>query len=429
MSDGNNATRTQVVYVTTSVTLHDGTLIENLYLPAIGQCMLAVFRIGEVQTVKEYRDQASGIVYRPKCNDMIKHGRLLLPSEAKLMEIDPVALMKEVNRFIMSFVDLDPVFGMITARYVLMSWVYDDFETIPYLRIVGPFGVGKTRFLNVIAAVAHHTLRMGSGITPPGIFHLIDKHPGATLIIDEANFEGMTKNNPFVQILNGGNNRMGCTTRCIGQAFDARSYPTFGPKIIGANSFYEDGGLESRIITGNAFQSSRHDLPDELPPYFRWPEAEALRNKLLAFRLAYHDRVKNNPKPDMPDDFSPRLREIVGPLFRTTGEKSIQPDVLGFLKNVNYQQAVSNAQTEEAYAVNILDEKKKLGERSMPVGALSKELYDRHGVALTPRKVGGLVRTLGIPVKARSSSGISIDLTSPKIEELAKRYRLPDKLN
>lgn len=429
MRSQKNANKDKIVFVSTGAILPDGTILENLHDKNLQECKLAVMRNGALTIVNEYRDAITGTVYRPKFDDVINRNLLMLPSEARLAKIDGLQLVEKARRFLHRNVDLHPAFEQLAARYMVMSSVFDAFETIPYMRVLGPYGMGKSRCINVMGAGMHHSLRLGTGITPAGTFRMLAKYPGASLLFDEANFDNMTRSNPFVQILNGGYCRTGYTIRCNGQSFEPQFYPTFGPKLLAGNSVYEDPGLESRILTGNAILSVRDDLPDSLPPYSNWPEAEELRNDLLAYRLGNLGLVAKNPRPAMPEDFKPRFREVVAPLFQATGETVIPSDVLDFLENINYQQTASNAQTEEAYVVYILAETRKLDQLSMPVGFLAKELNDRHGLTLTARKVGGIVRTLGIPMKARSSMGISIDLTSPKIEELAKRYRLPDKLN
>jgi len=40
-------------------------------------------------------------------------------------------------------VDLSPAFEKVATHYVLLSWVYDAFNELPYLRLRGDYGSGK----------------------------------------------------------------------------------------------------------------------------------------------------------------------------------------------------------------------------------------------------------------------------------------------
>lgn len=41
------------------------------------------------------------------------------------------------------YVDLSPAFEEVSSVYVLFSWLYDDFDALPYLRVRGDYGSGK----------------------------------------------------------------------------------------------------------------------------------------------------------------------------------------------------------------------------------------------------------------------------------------------
>ena len=41
------------------------------------------------------------------------------------------------------------------AHYVLLSWVYDVFNELPYLRFRGDFGTGKTRALIALGSICY----------------------------------------------------------------------------------------------------------------------------------------------------------------------------------------------------------------------------------------------------------------------------------
>jgi hypothetical protein len=46
-------------------------------------------------------------------------------------------------------------FRKIATYYILLTWVYDAFNELPYLRLRGDFGSGKTRALIVIGSLCY----------------------------------------------------------------------------------------------------------------------------------------------------------------------------------------------------------------------------------------------------------------------------------
>ncbi len=62
------------------------------------------------------------------------------------------------------------------------------------------------------------------------------------------------------------------------------SFRAFGPTILTTRQPFQDDALESRCIHIITKETSRDDIPLNLPPKF-YDEATVLRNKLLMFRL------------------------------------------------------------------------------------------------------------------------------------------------
>ncbi|RLC85530.1 MAG: hypothetical protein DRI79_11240, partial [Chloroflexi bacterium] len=78
--------------------------------------------------------------------DLIRKGVVLFPSAVGDYE-DEVALQAQVQAFIHRYLDVDPFYEKMASYYVLFSWLYDSFNVLPYLRALGDYGTGKTRFL------------------------------------------------------------------------------------------------------------------------------------------------------------------------------------------------------------------------------------------------------------------------------------------
>ena len=48
--------------------------------------------------------------------------------------------------------------------YVLLTWVYDTFNELPYLRLKGEFGTGKTRCLLTIGSLCYKPMFVSGAI-------------------------------------------------------------------------------------------------------------------------------------------------------------------------------------------------------------------------------------------------------------------------
>ncbi len=78
----------------------------------------------------------------------------MLPSEPEEYGSE-AALVHEIQAFIHRYVDVSPLFEKIAGYYVLLSWVFDAFNALPYLRLRGDPGSGKTRFLLAVGSLCY----------------------------------------------------------------------------------------------------------------------------------------------------------------------------------------------------------------------------------------------------------------------------------
>jgi hypothetical protein len=112
-------------------------------------------------------------------------------------------LLIEVEGFIFKYVDLESSFRTFAACYVLLSWLYDRFYSIPYLRLLGDFGTGKSRALDVIGGICYRPINVSGATSAAGIFRVIDRWKG-TLILDESDFRYSDETVDIIRILNQG---------------------------------------------------------------------------------------------------------------------------------------------------------------------------------------------------------------------------------
>src|SRR5204863_8860180 len=99
-----------------------------------------------------------------------------------------------------------PLFLQVASFYLLFTWVYDDFNELPYLRLRGDPGCGKTRFLLTVGSLCYKPIFASGASTVSPLFRLLDAIRG-TLIIDEGDFRFSDEKAEIVKILNNGNAR------------------------------------------------------------------------------------------------------------------------------------------------------------------------------------------------------------------------------
>ena len=225
---------------------------------------------------------AGGATYVPPLTEALKKGAVILPRTAQPYgEIDD--LINEIQDFIHKYLDVSPDYEVFASYYVLLTWVYDRLNTVPYLRFLGDFSTGKSRALNVIGGLCYKCIRTNGSVTVAPIFRLQSFWKG-TLVSDEADRKRNDESDELVKVFNLGFEKNNPILRCDpNNPNDVEAHDPFGPKVI-------DQALESRCLTEVMRETSREDIPVVLPPKF-YEQQEELRQKLLYFRLCERDQI------------------------------------------------------------------------------------------------------------------------------------------
>jgi len=255
-----------------------------------------------------------GVTYVPFSaaeEDVIRGRALLLPSDC-MESGGERAILFDVRRFIHRWLDVDSYMEQIASYYVLLTWFYDaGFETIPYLRALGDWGSGKTRFIETVGVLCYRPMFMGGGDSEPTIFRLIDMAKG-TMIVDESDFDRSDAAALIAKVINLGNRINGHIKRLDKTPEGKhviRMFSVFCPKIFAARYGFQDQASDSRCLTKHMTGGSlRPDIPLDTDESF-WAEAEGLRNRLLHFRLMYWRRLSvDHSKVDR--TIMPRLAQV-----------------------------------------------------------------------------------------------------------------------
>jgi hypothetical protein len=410
--------------------LADGAIAEMCYDPrAEPATFFALWRDGQVEFVPDLEDRGRVVRPFPPDRDVILNRVVLLPSSAAEYG-DEASLIAEVQEFIHRYVDVDGFHEGLATYYVLFSWVYDDFRVLPYLRPLGDYATGKSRYLTTVGSLCYRPIMAAGAITPAPIFRVIEEFRG-TLVLDEADFRFSEHYDEIVKILNCGYEvgRPVLRVEEIGGKRQVVAYQCFGPKIIATREKFQDGALESRCLTCHMAGDPRPDIPLVLTSAFD-DEATELRDKLLLWRFRHKGSFAiSEDQADRTMD--PRLNQILLPLMAVIRDETAAEEVRRFVVEANRSLMVARRETVEAELVTLLWE--RLGEGGGSPGAegptmkqLAADLTDRMGPEkpFTARGVGGVVDRLRLD-KAKTRAGVCIvwsDQSKRSLGKLARRY-------
>src|SRR3989344_2540141 len=279
--------------------------------------------------------EINGKKYKPLSPDhaLVEKKVILFPTQATPY-VNEEEILKEIQEFIHKYVDISEIFEQIATYYVLFTWMYDRFNELPYLRALGDFGSGKSRFLQSIGCLCYKPVFTGGATTPSPIFRIINEVNG-TLIIDEADFKFSDATSEIVKILNTGYQKGISVLRSEGKGvFEVKAYNVYCPKIVATRETFSDKALESRFLVEEIGTSKlRVDIPRTLNESFYF-EAECIRNKLLMWRLKnYFEPIVR--REETIEGIHPRLNQIVIPLLSIIKDEDIRNHLKSFIVKYN----------------------------------------------------------------------------------------------
>ena len=338
-------------------------------------------------------------------------------------------LFSEIRTFVHRYLELPVDFEEIASLYVLLTWVYEFAPSIPYLRVIGDWGTGKTRFLQVVGSVCFRPIFASGATTPAPIFRILEQFRG-TLVLDEADFNDSSAWGEMVKLLNNGYRPGMPVLRADkenGKWFP-RSYRVFGPKLISTRFPFKDEALESRCLTSEMLPLTRDDVPRILPPAFD-SEIADLRAKLLTFRLANLTKLKGKTFGNelLEPNLQPRLQEILIPLkAMLNGDRSMVEALAGFVHRL--QDTLFSRRQESNHGrilAAIIDLHRQGQELSSKNIADKANEMDQEAAPLVAEKIGWLTKRLGLEKTRIPGCGRrEVCWDEQKMRHLAIRYGL-----
>lgn len=379
--------------------------------------------------------QVGGTVYHPPQTRLVDTQTLLLPTDVEEYG-EQSMLFQELRHAIDGYLHVEDVqFRNIMAYYTMLSWIYDRFDVVPYLRFQGEYGTGKTRGLQVIGALSYRPIMAGGATTSAPIFRLVSAFRG-TLVIDEADFSDSDMWTDMIKILNTGYMkgfpvlRMGKDAR---DKWDPEAFDCFGPKILSTRRRFSDQALESRCLS---YTMPLTTVPVSIPYYlgeeFRTHMA-ALRNKLLLWRFRRFREVSADPRQRI-EGLDPRLNQIVIPLLSCAEDERMREAVIKVARR--YQASLKEDRRESIeglVAFAMLERWRAARHRQQTAGEIIlKEVGDQlrlemgeHAKLPDTKRLGDIVRhTFGLTTKYRGGV-VWVLLSETDARRIALRYALP----
>jgi hypothetical protein len=418
----------QAAWPTTSAILPDGSLAEMLYRPEENRTLFCFSKDGDFQYETNLLVNGKRLApYSPR-NNLLTNEVVLFPSEPAEYGTEQ-ELVGAIRTFIHRYVDVSPLFEQIASYYVLFTWVYDAFNELPYLRLRGDTGSGKTRFLLTGGSLCYKPIFASGASTVSPLFRILDAIRG-TLIIDEGDFRFSDEKAEIVKILNNGNARGFPVLRSEsvnGREFSPRAYTVFGPKLVSTRGFFQDRALESRCLTEETGgRKLREDIPINLTARYK-QEALELRNKLLMFRFRNFGKCQIDPAL-VDRSIEPRLAQIFVPLLSVIEDANAQNTLRHIARDYHRDLVADRGMDVEAQMLEIIQE---LQQEPFSPGLAVKEIAERFIARhsedferkITPHWVGYVIRRkLGLRTEKRHGSYFVAGSEGPKLAGLLEKY-------
>jgi hypothetical protein len=308
---------------------------------------------------------------------------------------------REVDRFIDAKVEEK----VVCTADVLLSYVPDLFDTVPYTYLVGDNESGKTHLLYLFAELCYRALA-GVSHTAADLYSYLEDDVPLTIIEDE--FQGSEKDNEKMKIYKAGYKRgvkvARVTTFEGGRRVDY--FNCFGVKIMAAERLIENKGLMQRCIViemVEGYPEKDHYDPEDYER-FAW-----LRSELLKWRmrvLAGHEQL-----PSLSIDWlRGRNRELYLPLLTVLYGSPLYDILEKYLrKKVEEREEERRGSLEAVVTRCCLEILEKGGKAEIPFPALWEKLLNALGGEEVKEKTAVIARSMETEAYGRVSK---IDVSS-----------------
>jgi hypothetical protein len=367
--------------------------------------------------------------YIPINDDLLQKGAVILPSTATdYISIGDLEMCIDV--FINTWLEISDEHRQKATWYVMLTWIYEKLNTIPYLRALGDYGTGKTRYLDVIGGLCYKPMYVGGSVKSPPVYRVIDLWRG-TAVFDEFNLFKSSESEDIVQILNCGYQKGKPVLRCASDNYDkVNAFDPFGPKLLATRKTFNDRALESRCITEVMRQATREDIPSDFTKEF-FEQRDILQNKLLMYRFLNLNQIDPDESQQINfGNIQPRIKQSYRPftvLFQH--DKTKLQEFISYVQKFNSETIEENSQSLDGMIVNHYLEMKASCEPYITSQDIRNKIVNNGwgNDKLDARTVGRHMKSLGFTtmvVRAGDHTLRNVAIDGNTLKGLKKRYVL-----
>jgi len=349
-----------------------------------------------------------------QANEAVRQARLLR------VKVDPAALIRDLEAFFSKRLGLPNGAALILALFTLNTYLFDVFDTTPYLQIDSALGgCGKTTLLHHLEATCCRAY-LGCDPTEATLYRRIDRDRPTWLLDEAAVLRGHEERARMIRaVLHAGYRKGATVSRCEGEINELRDFGVYSPKAFALVGSLR-GTLLDRCIVLHLQKTA--GLPKtKLKRLCR--DASPLREKLAAYAAQFGDQIQRLDDNEPDEGYWPQLdgreEELWGPLLfqaRVAGEETERRALAVAL---NFSRRKGQLTLEEdlniTLAVEMLEVLEEMTVESFTPGELQRPLAtkDTWGEKLGDCKtdkarvcaIGAFLRNFRLPSRKRDREG------------------------
>jgi len=252
-------------------------LLEYVYDPETKKARFA-YRApdGKVDEIDDLLIDGKRIKPMPPTDKMILKGAIVFPSGLARKadgSIDRRSTreLTEAIAFILrkNYLFRDFKWPQLAGYWTLGTWLYDNFKSLVYLRMVGDAGAGKSALLNLIGLMSYRSIKMSGADSEATFFRTVDDFRG-TILFEEADLpDGSGADNPIVKFVNLGAMRGNFIYRMEEflkpdgtKGWRPTPFETYCPKMFAMRGDFMDNAVASRSISIKLTSAETSELRD-----------------------------------------------------------------------------------------------------------------------------------------------------------------------
>jgi hypothetical protein len=282
-------------------------------------------------------------------NSILMKNGVRMPSEIydkPLSERELLAITKSHIRKYFDFGNND-FFEEVTPQFVFFSYFADAFMETSYLRALGDYGTGKTRFLKAVGMLCYRPIYVTGGSSAASLYHFLDTYKG-TLVLNEADFGMSDEASIIAKILNGGTEKdegISKMKKTSDGGMEIEMYNVYGPKVIATRKSFDDRAIESRCLTMEMVpMAPRKDIPRNLPANYGDICTE-IRNLWTTYRLFHAQERIEIDETNIDFSLEARLSQVTAPLMTIISDPDVKEQIKMFMREYNEREKTSRYAT------------------------------------------------------------------------------------